>query len=365
MKIVICALFSLVCSVLSANPMMVIVYELIENRTNVGTMETGIDNMQSREVLNHYTRLLQNVSTRDLMVRDTCIDPLNLPWLNNFINNPFDPYCSECLRLFQAKWNGDDVLIYEWDAGSCGFTDLGFTTIYSCSGDTVQHCNLSIAGLICDPDSMIRDDDLLGKELIWQCEPIHFPGCPAEVDILTMTWLQDTLEKYIDLCDAICIEGNSGNYLYRHMVDTNVILEFRTTCGDIVRRFFDCAGNTLYSCTEFGITTPSDCDLPFLPSLDDGEILWTCSTTSSRSIYSGTNAFKLYPTIVVDQVTMVTELQQRSEVTVYNGLGQVIQTITSLSSNEVISASDWPAGSIFIKIKSGGAPEVFKVIKVK
>ncbi|MBK8501173.1 MAG: T9SS type A sorting domain-containing protein [Saprospiraceae bacterium] len=295
---------------------------------------------------------------------DTCTDPLLLPWISNLINNPFNPYCSECLRLYQAKWNGNDVFIYEWDAGSCGFSDLGFTTIYTCSGDTIQHCYLSIAGLTCDPDSMIKDDNLEDKELIWQCEPTNFPNCPSDPDILAMTWLNDTLEKFMDLCDVFCIEGNSGNYVYKHMVDTNVILELRTTCGDIVRRFFDCAGNIIYTCTSFGFASPADCDLPFLPALDDGEILWTCPTTSSRAITSNSETFKVFPTFITDQITLITETARNWEMTIFNNLGQIIKKVKGRSETEIIPTADWPGGTLFLKIRSHDATEVIKVVKV-
>jgi hypothetical protein len=179
-----------------------------------------------------------------------------------------------------------------------------------------------------------------------------------------MTWLNDSLEKYMDLCDAICIEGNSGNYVYKHLVDTNVILELRTTCGDIIRRFYDCSGTLLYSCTSFDFTSSADCDLPFLPSPDDGEILWTCTTTSTYTNSTGRNAFRFYPTFITDQVTLETEKPQIGQITVYNILGQVIEMINSHSTKEIISASDWPHGTIFIKVRSHEIEKIIKLIKV-
>ena len=200
---------------------------------------------------------------------DTCSDdPLTLSWVQNLINNPFDPYCNECLTFSQARWNEKDVFIFNWEASSCGFTDLGFTTIYNCAGDTIQHCYTSIAGLQCEQDSMIIQDSLTDVQNLWQCTPFTFPRCSSDPDsILNMTWLKDTLANSSDLCDASAPGGNGRTFIYIHVIDTNIIIELRTTCADVIRRFYDCQGNSIYSCMSISESSIINCDLPFLPPL--------------------------------------------------------------------------------------------------
>ena len=323
---------------------------------------TGPSSLQEINLLDK--ELQSSLESRPFNLVDTCVDPLKLPWVLDLISNPFNPYCSECLHLYQAEWKGDDVLIYEWIAANCGFTDSGFTTIYNCDGDTIQHCDLTIAGLICNPDLMINDDSLTNKELIWECEPTPLPQCPTE-EILTLTWLNDSLAKYEHLCEAACIEGNSGNFLYKHMVDTNVILELRTTCGDIIRRFYNCDGDVLYVCNSFSFGLPSDCTLPFLPGSDEGELLWSCPTTSSRSEAKSRRLIHLFPTLVSDQVTVINEDVGPYEIAIFNSIGQMLAKINSRSAREIIPAYKWPVGTLFLRVKSKNATEVFKIMKTE
>jgi hypothetical protein len=307
----------------------------------------------------------QLMTSSSLMQADTCPDPLSLAWVEDLINNPFNPYCSECLQLFRAKWEGSDVLVYEWNASSCGFTDLGFTTIYNCDGDTIQHCFLSIAGLTCDVDAMIDLESLSEKQLIWQCDTSRTLGCQEDLDISQLIWLNDTIEKYKHLCDVICVEGNSGNFVYKHTVDTSVILEFRTTCSDIVRTFYNCDGDELYRCFHFGFSLPTNCDLPFLPSLDDGELLWECTTTSIQSDLPSDKTLKFFPTLVTDQVVFSTEEPKTRLLTIYDAFGRTIESREVSSLVEVLSTSDWPVGTIFVKIKSNDIIDFIKLIKVQ
>ena len=352
MKVFYCIVLTSVFFIISGS------YPILLAEGGEGVYTDNIDQESERQQPKRGDRVLEEVTPAD-----TCIDPLSLPWVDRLINNPFDPYCSECLKLFQAKWKGDDVLIYEWDAGSCGFTDLGFATIYNCNGDTLQHCNVTIAGLICDPDAGIQEDSLKDKELIWQCVPRSFPECHS--DLLALAWVNDSLEAYEHLCGAICIEGNSGNYLYKHMVDTNVIIELRTTCGDIIRRFFDCAGDELFRCFHFDFALTSDCDLPFLPSVDDGELLWDCPTTSIQSELPNKKMLSFWPSVITDQLIVSTELPQIWHLTIYNAFGQAIESLTIRSDVEIISTSHWPRGTLFIKIRSENVSEFVKLIKVE
>ncbi|NND04763.1 MAG: right-handed parallel beta-helix repeat-containing protein [Saprospiraceae bacterium] len=293
-------------------------------------------------------------------------DPLSLPWVQDLINNPFNPYCNECLTLSQAIWMDSAVIIFDWEASACNFTDIGFTTIYNCQGDTVQHCYLSIAGEQCDPDAMIGEDALMNREQLWQCTTATLPSCPSTSDaILLMPWLIDTLDHYEALCDAICIEGNAGNFLYKHMIDTNIILELQTTCGDIIRRFYDCQGSLIYSCSSFNFAGISDCDLPFLPVSGAGELIWECSTTSSRTDQSTEQPFKVYPTIISDRVTIETEGDKPWSVIMYDGFGRNLARKSSRARIQELDADSWPQGMIYAKLISSQKAQLVKLLKVE
>lgn len=292
-------------------------------------------------------------------------DPLLLPWVQHLINNAFNPYCNACLTLSQATWMDSAVIIYDWEASACNFTDIGFHTIYSCSGDTIQHCNLTIAGEQCDPDALIGEGDLQDKKQLWQCTTPTLPPCPSEsAAILSLPWVIDTLDHYEALCDAVCIEGNAGNFLYKHVVDTNVILELRTTCGDIIRRFYDCQGSLIYSCSSFNFSGTSDCDLPFLPSPDAGELIWECSTTSSPTILSAGQLFKVYPTIISDRVTIETESNKPWRVIIHDGFGRNLAIKSSRSRTEHLDADSWPPGMIYAKMISPQGAQLVKLLKI-
>lgn len=291
-------------------------------------------------------------------------DPLQLLWVKQLTDNPFNPYCDECLSLSLARWMDDPVFVFEWDAGSCNFTDLGFTTIYSCAGDTLQYCYTSIAGVHCDPDTMIKIEDLRDVQQIWQCTDHTLPDCPDDTsEILAMPWLIDTLEHYGDLCDLACAGGNAGNFLYSHMVDTNLVLELRTTCSEVIRRFYDCQGNLLYSCTSFSEGGNSDCDLPYLPTLEGGELIWECPTTTASTTFGNDNFIKLFPTLISDQLFVEIEKEVPVEIVFYDGFGRILQRKFINKEQEEVNTAQWPKGIIYAKIISERSFFIAKLMK--
>ncbi len=293
-------------------------------------------------------------------------DPLSLPWVQALINNPFNPYCNECLTLSQATWMETDVIIFDWDAGSCNFTDLGFTTIYNCEGDTIQHCYTSIAGVHCDPDALIMNEDLQNEKLLWQCTPISLPDCPTDsTSILALPWLVDTLLFYEDLCELACIGSNSGNFLYKHNLDTNVILELRTTCADVIRRFYDCQGKLIYSCTSFSESGLVTCDLPFLPPQEGGELIWQCPSTTSSTLLSENHSIKLYPTVFTNYIRIETKMEVPVKIIFYDGLGRVLSSMSGYYSNEEVDTHNWPQGIIYANTISQNRSKLVKVFKIE
>ena len=293
-------------------------------------------------------------------------DPLSLPWIQNLINNPFNPYCNECLTTSYAKWGMEEVIIFDWDAASCAFTDLGFTTVYNCLGDTIQFCYSSIAGLHCEPDSMIGSEHLQDEQLLWQCTPISLPKCPTESDsILQMTWLMDTLQQYDAFCHALCTGGNHGNFLYTHVLDTNLIIELRTTCADVVRRFYDCQGTRIYSCISFSESQEINCDLGFIPTDNSGELIWQCPATTGHTSLEESDAFSLFPTLVSDHLTIRTEQAKPWKLIISDGFGHTLLERTGHSQGEVINTFAWPPGVLYARIKTRNNIQQFKVVKIK
>ena len=292
-------------------------------------------------------------------------DPLLIPWVQELINNPFNPYCNECLTLSQATWMDEKVLIFKWEASSCNFTDLGFTTIYSCEGDTIQHCYLSIAGEQCDPQANIEPDDLKDEQQLWQCMPRSLPDCPAPIDsILALPWVMDTLDHYDQLCNLACIGSNSGNFLYVHKIDTQVMLEFLTTCSDIVRRFYDCQGALIYVCNHFSISGTANCSLDFLPPIEAGELIWECPATTSSVPSVDNPIFKVYPTVVSDQLIIETESHKPWRVIICDSFGHVIDRQLGRSQRKVIDTESWPQGMLFAKIISGKSIQLVKLLNI-
>ncbi len=291
-------------------------------------------------------------------------DPLSIPWVKDLISNPFNPYCDECLTLSHAMWMDQSVLIYEWDAASCNFTDLGFYTVYNCSGDTLQHCNNSIAGVDCDPDSLIENDDLINRQLLWQCQRISLPECPIDnEEILDLAWLNDTLKTYEPLCTLACIGGNAGASAWKHVIDSNVILEVRPACGDVTRKFFDCEGSLLYSCTSFSEAGTEDCSLPFLPGMNEGELIWDCSMTTSTAQENAVHPYKLYPTLVLDELVVESFSNEPWRISIYDSFGHLLISRKSRMNKEVLDTQFWPQGVLFAYIKGQDKFQVFKFVK--
>lgn len=293
-------------------------------------------------------------------------DPLKLPWVQELINNPFNPYCDECLTLSSAKWMGDPVLVFRWNASACNFTDLGFSTIYSCDGDTIQHCTTSIAGESCDPDQMIMQDQLEDLRLLWECGSSDLPVCLSDsVAILAMPWVIDTLNFYENLCDANCAGSNAGNFLYLHAIDSNYLLEFRTTCSDIVRRFYDCEGTLIYSCTAFSESGGENCDLEYLPPLESGELIWECPSTTANSNFLADNLVSIFPTVFSSRLYINSEIKKPTTIDFYNGIGHSLKTISNFTANTTINTENWPSGIIYVKIFSQNRSGVIKLFKME
>ncbi|MCB0669050.1 MAG: right-handed parallel beta-helix repeat-containing protein [Saprospiraceae bacterium] len=293
-------------------------------------------------------------------------DPLMLPWVQELIGNPFNPYCDECLTLSSANFMGGPVLVFTWNASACNFTDLGFSTIYSCDGDTIQHCSTSIAGESCDPDQMIMQDQLEDLKLLWQCGSSDLPVCPSDsLDVLALPWVIDTLNFYENLCDATCAGSNAGNFLYRHAIDTNIILEFRTTCSDIVRRFYDCDGTLIYSCTAFSESGGENCDLEYLPLLESGELIWECPSTTANVNFSTDDLVSIFPTVFSSRLYINSENRKPITIFFYNGIGYSLKTISNFTANTTINTDNWPSGIIYAKIRSQNRSGVLKLFKLE
>lgn len=292
-------------------------------------------------------------------------DPLQLPWVQELIHNSFNPYCDECLTFSQANWMDTPVLIFAWDASACHFTDLGFFTIYNCEGDTLQHCSTSIAGENCNPDQMINRADLNDVRSLWQCDPGALPECPSGEDsILTLSWLIDSLDAYEALCDLACAGSNSGNLLYRHLIDTQVVLELRTTCSEVIRRFYDCEGSLIYICTSFSETGVMNCDLDFLPSLDAGELIWECPSTPTLDVDKEGVGIKVFPTIFSEYLEIEKVPKVSSQVIFYDGFGRVLEKKIINADHEKIDTKNFPRGIVYARFILGTSSSMMKLMKI-
>ncbi len=294
-------------------------------------------------------------------------DPLTFPWMQTLISNLTATHCDSCLTINTARWNDMDVIEVNWNAGECGISDSGFWTVYSCTGDTIQHCQFTIVGQTCMPvPILLTPENLSMRDTIWRCEVSE---CEITNDsILCQSGLIDTIIAHQELCDAVCIEGNAGNFVYRHEINGKTFIEFRTTCGDVERNFFDCSGNLIFKCSFFGFSGSGLCDTSVIPGTSEGELLWDCSmpikgTTSTEAEWS--KEIQIFPTLFEDQLTIKAGNFNDWKLVVTNLAGAMQSQIEATENQILLTTADWPTGPYFITIKIDGQQMVRKVMKVQ
>ncbi len=294
-------------------------------------------------------------------------DPLSFAWMQTLLSTMAGQYCDSCLTVSQAFWMDMPVIEVNWNAADCGISDSGFWTVYSCAGDTLQHCQITIAGQTCVPEpAELTPEELSMRETIWRCE---IAACLLENDsILCQSWLIDSLSANADLCDLACIEGNSGNFVYRHDLDERTLIEFRTTCGTIIRNFFDCSGSHIFTCNAFDFGFGGTCDTSAVPGLMDGELLWDCSMPikgSTAMVDQKTGTIEVFPTIFNHWLGVRVPGHQTPMLFVTDQWGrQVLRT--SLGAGEIhLNTSDWVSGAYFLTFGGKDQKVVRRVIKTQ
>ncbi len=311
--------------------------------------------------------IMQNLPSSDAFELNCEGDPLTFPWMQSLMSSLVGNYCDSCLTISEALWNEMPVIAVQWNAGNCGFTDLGFWTVYSCEGDTLQHCETTIAGEMCSPDSVgLVPEDLIMVDTIWQC---MIADCSISNDsILCQDWLIDSLIAHLELCGVVCIEGNSGNFVYRHDVNGRELIEFRTTCGTIRRQFFDCSGHFVFECNYFDFGLQGLCDTATIPGLMEGELLWDCNhpIKGSTAIHEDrAEVLQVFPTLFTNSLNILVDPNRFENLVVYNARGREMLKTRIGQSRMHLNTSQWPSGSYFVTLVAGDRRTVRTALKIE
>ena len=294
-------------------------------------------------------------------------DPLAFPWMQTLISSLVANYCDSCLTISQALWNDVGVIEVNWNAGNCGFTDLGFWTVYSCNGDTLQHCETTIAGLTCTSDSIVPSpEDLTVRDTIWKCA---IPECSISNDaILCQPWLVDSLVANFELCEVFCIEGNSGNFVYRHNLNGKELIEFRTTCGEIRRMFYDCDGEFVFECLAFDFGFAGLCDSSTVPGLTEGELLWDCSQpikATTSTIDDRVLGVRVFPTIFSNSLNISLDESLFKKILVSDAGGREVLRVQIEGGEMMLDTGDWTSGTYFLTFFGDQQKSMRKVQKIR
>ena len=107
------------------------------------------------------------------------------------------------------------------------------------------------------------------------------------------------------------------------------------------------------------------CNLPFLPSSESGELIWECPGTTNIADISAVRAYKVYPTITSDHLTIETTDQNFWRIVVYDAYGRSLYQTPASGSVVELDVHTWPPGFLYIQIISYTGMQMEKVLKIE